>query len=108
MAYIGHDGLMDFQLYETYRNADGRVRDCIILACVSRAFFGPHLEETKARPLVWTTNLMCPEAYTIHDALSGYVLGESPEAIRTRAAKAYAKFLKCSETAARGLIVTGW
>ena len=59
-------------------------------------------------PLVWTTGLMAPEAYTLHDALTGYVKGEDAEAIRTRAAKAYSKYQKCSEKAARNLLVTGW
>lgn len=58
--------------------------------------------------LLWTTGLMCPEAYTIHDALTGYVNKETNEAIRTRAALAYAKYQKCSVSAARNLLVTGW
>jgi hypothetical protein len=51
---------------------------------------------------------MAPEAYTLHDALSGYVKNESPESIRTRAAKAYAKYQRCSENAAKNLLVTGY
>jgi hypothetical protein len=51
---------------------------------------------------------MAPEAYTLHDALSGYVLGEANEAIRERAAAAYAQYQKCSLNAAKGLLVTNW
>jgi hypothetical protein len=108
LAYIGHDGLMDFRLTETFANTDGKKRDCIILACISKSYFAPHLKQTQANPLVWTTGLMCPEAYTLHDALSGYVLGETNEAVRTRAAKAYSQYQKCSEKAARNLLVTGF
>ena len=108
-AYIGHDGLMDFTLNKNdYKNADNITRDAIILACYSKKFFTPHLQMTKAKPLVWTTHLMAPEAYTIHDALTGYIDDEPAEEIRTRAAKAYAKYQKCSEKAARGLLVTGY
>lgn len=108
LAYIGHDGLMDFQLSESFANVDGKKRDCIILACISKTYFAPHLKATKATPVVWTTGLMAPEAYTLHDALTGYIGGESNESVRTKAAKAYSTYQKCSEKAARNLLVTGW
>lgn len=108
VAYIGHDGLMDFQLTANFTNADGKTRDCIILACASKNYFAPHLKATKANPLVWTTNLMCPEAYTLHDALTGFVSGETSEQVRARAATAYAKYQRCSLKGAKGLLVTGW
>ncbi|BAV05555.1 hypothetical protein SAMN05421788_108306 [Filimonas lacunae] len=108
LAYIGHDGLMDFRLNQHFQNTDSVKRDAIILACISRNYFTPHLRPTQVRPLVWTTGLMCPEAYTLHDALSSYIRNETAEAIRSSAAKAYATFQKCSEKAARALLVTGW
>ncbi|MCX8523401.1 hypothetical protein OF897_05655 [Chryseobacterium formosus] len=106
LAYIGHDGLMDFQLNETFENTDKEKRDVIILACYSKKYFSPHLAKANINPLVWSTGLMSPEAYTLHDAISGYLLNESNEQIRTRAAKAYSKYQKCSEKAARNLLVT--
>ena len=108
IAYIGHDGLMDFQLEESFRNMDHQKRNVIILACLSKSYFSSHLKEANINPLVWTTGLMCPEAYTLHDAISGYINNESNEEIRTRAALAYSKFQKCSNKAARNLLVTGW
>ncbi|RZL47703.1 MAG: hypothetical protein EOP00_11215 [Pedobacter sp.] len=108
LAYIGHDGLMDFQLNENFANVDGKQRDAIILACISKKYFAPHLTLTKANPLVWTTGLMCPEAYTLHDALSTYVIGGNNEQVRTKAALAYAKYQKCSVKAARNLLVSGY
>lgn len=107
LAYVGHDGLMDFQLNETFENTDKEKRDIIILACYSKKYFAPHLAKSNVNPLVWTTGLMSPEAYTLHDAISGYVLNENNEQIRIRAAKAYSKYQKCSEKAARNLLVTG-
>lgn len=108
VAYIGHDGLMDFQLTQTFANADGKKRDAIILACISKKYFAPYLQATKANPMVWTTNLMCPEAYTLHDALGSYINGGSNEEVRNKAAQAYAKYQKCSVKAARNLLATGW
>ncbi|MFT5779935.1 MAG: hypothetical protein ACI837_002895 [Crocinitomicaceae bacterium] len=107
VAYIGHNGLMDFSLTESYQNEDGKDRNAIILACYSKSYFSEYLHSANTNALVWTTGLMCPEAYTIHDAISGYVLGETDEQIRARAAKAYSTYQKCSVNAARNLLVTG-
>jgi len=106
LAYIGHDGLMDFQLSEDFVNTDNIKRDMIILACYSKKYFTPVLEQANVNMLVWTTNLMAPEAYTLHDALTGYVNGETNEEIREKAAAAYSKYQKCSLNAAKGLLVT--
>lgn len=108
LAYIGHDGLMDFDLSENYQNIDKQKRDLIILACYSKKFFSPHLSRANVTPLVWTTGLMAPEAYTIHDAITGYINNETTENINNRAALAYAKYQKCSVKAAKNLLVTGW
>ena len=108
IAYIGHDGLMDFELTDSYKNTDDIKRDVIILACYSHHFFSPHLKTANINPLVWTTGLMCPEAYTVHDAIIGYMNNETNESIRTRAASAYSKYQKCSQKAAKKLLITGW
>ena len=108
LSYIGHDGLMDFQVTEHFVNKDTKQRDVIILACYSKTYFSPHLRQANVNPLVWTTGLMAPEAYTIHDAITGYVNNESNENIRTRAALAYSKYQKSGEKAARKLLATGW
>ncbi|RNL78010.1 hypothetical protein ED312_20100 [Sinomicrobium pectinilyticum] len=108
IAYIGHDGLMDFRLKGPFNNKDNKKRDIIILACYSKSYFSPHLKNANVNPLVWTTGLMAPEAYTIHDAITGYTKAETNESIRRRAALAYSKYQKCSERAARNLLVTGW
>ncbi|WP_228445313.1 hypothetical protein [Chryseobacterium nakagawai] len=58
--------------------------------------------------MVWTSHLMAPEAYILHDALTGYINNESAEQVRSRAALAYSTYQKCSIKAARNLLVTGW
>jgi hypothetical protein len=108
LAYIGHNGLMDFQLSESIRNSDKKKRDVIILACISKNYFAPHLSKANINPLVWTTGLMCPEAYTLHDAITGYLQKESNGSIRTRAALVYSRYQTCSEKTARNLLVSGW
>ncbi|MCI4670357.1 MAG: hypothetical protein MRZ79_19625 [Bacteroidia bacterium] len=105
LAYIGHDGLMDFHLDEEFKNTDGKKRNTIILACYSKDYFSPHLEKANVNPLLWTTGLMAPEAYTIHDALTGYINGASKTEIRELAAQAYNRYQKCGLRGARNLLV---
>jgi hypothetical protein len=108
VAYIGHNGLMDFKLPRVPRNKHNLVRQAIILACGSRIYFADALRASGAYPLLWTTNLMAPEAYTLKSALDGWILGEDAQQIRERAASAYDKYQKCGIKAARKLMATGW
>ena len=108
VAYVGHDGLMDFKLPRLSRQKNDAPRQAIILACASKIYFAESLRLSGAYPLLWTTNLMAPEAYTLKSALDGWILGESNEQVRTRAAAAYDKYQKCGINGARRLIVSGW
>lgn len=108
LAYTGHNGLMDFNLSGNFSNTDSVTRDAVILACFSRKYFTPYLKQAGANPLLWSTHLMSPEAYTLHDALELYIKGSPAETTRNAAARAYAENQKCSEKAARNLLVTGW
>lgn len=108
VAFIGHNGLMDFELEDAPTKFDDFERESIVLACASKQYFGSHLKKTSATPLLWTTNLMAPEAYILHDAIEGWVDNESDEQIRTRAANAYSKYQKISLKSAKNLLVTGW
>jgi len=107
-VYVGHDGLMDFRLESTFTQKDKGKREAIILACISKTYFADGLRPTGAQPLLWTTGLMAPEAYTLEAALSSWIAGETGEQIRERAAGAYAKYQKIPATTARRLLVSGW
>ena len=108
VAYAGHDGLMDFQLPSLPQSKSTKRREAIILACISKSYFSAPLRATGATPLIWTTGLMAPEAYTLKSAIDGWILHESNEQIRERAAAAYDKYQKCGLKGARRLLVTGW
>lgn len=108
VAYVGHDGLMDFQLTYMPKRRDDLRRDAVVLACISRKYFAPPLRESGANPLLWTTNLMAPEAYVLKAALDGWLAGESGEQVRERAAKAYDAYQNCGLKSARALFATGW
>jgi hypothetical protein len=108
IAYVGHDGLMDFVLDSHPQKADERRRDAVMLACVSKRYFAEALRKTGANPLLWTTGLMAPEAYVLKAAVDGWVLNEDGEKIRSRAAAAYNQYQRCGMGAASRLFSTGW
>jgi len=108
LAYVGHDGLMDFKMPNSPERRDQRRRPAIILACASKQYFTGVLERAGAKPLLWTTNLMAPEAYILSAALDGWIRHESDEQIRVRAATAYNKYQNCGPKAASNLFATGW
>lgn len=110
VAFCGHNLLMDDIVIapDLAKTADSVKRDAIIIACASKPYFSALLQQAQAVPIVWSTGLMSAEAYTLHDALTGYVNGESAEAVRQRAAASYNKYQKCGLGAARNLLVTGY
>lgn len=108
LAYIGHNGLMDFQLSSTPKKRDKEKREAIILACASKSYFTEPLRETGAEPLLWTTNLMAPEAYVLSAAIDGWLNGETDEQIRLRGAKAYSTYQRIGPRGASALFATGW
>ena len=67
VAYVGHDGLMDFSINQNFAGNSDKKKETIILACYSKRFFSPHLKQTGASPLLWSTGLMAPEAYILHE-----------------------------------------
>lgn len=108
ICYTGHDGLMDFTIDKVYAKKDNRLRSSIILACYSKHFFSPHIKNTGVTPLVWSTGLMAPEAYILHDALAAKLNNQNAEKINEAAAKAYSQYQKCSMKAAQKLLASGW
>lgn len=106
VIYVGHDAFMDFQVSPIAGIKGGKPRQTIILACASKSFFAPYIRQTGAEPLLWTTGLMAPEAYTLKAALDGWIAHEDDEAIRRRAAQAYDRYQKCGARAALKLFAT--
>jgi hypothetical protein len=108
LAYVGHNGLMDFELEDLPRQADQKMRQVIILACRSKAYFEEALRTAGAFPLLWTTGFLAPEAYTLKSVIDGWVLGENNQQIILRAADSYNQFHKCRLEAAKKLFGTGY
>ena len=108
VAYVGHDGLMDFTISINYQISTQDQTDVIILACISKDYYSPEIEKANANPILWTTNLMAPEAYTLKAAIDGWILNESGREIEERAAQSYNKYQNCGIDNARDLFTTGF
>lgn len=108
IAYTGHDGLMDFSLQDYPAKLNDAKRETIILACISQRFFKEGIRQAGATPLIWSTGLMSPEAYTLEAGIAGWLAQETSAQIRQRAAIAYDRYQHCGVKAASRLLVTGW
>ena len=117
IVYVGHDGLMDFwkptiatwRLSDNYPERKNNMsKQAVLLCCKASTYFKIPLKKAKAYPLIWTTGLMCPEAYTLEAIAEGWLLKESNKQIHLRASKAYHKYQKCGLSGAKRLFKTGW
>ena len=94
IAYCGHDGLMDFNLDSFPIKANNQKRQVIILACISKSYFFEAIKTTGAQPLLWTTGLMAPEAYTLSAAIESWIKNEPADSTKLKAAEAYNQYQK--------------
>lgn len=108
VAYVGHNGLMEFEVDTVAAAPGNNGREAILLCCAARSYFKPQLKAADAYPLLWTTNLMGPEAYTLKAAIDGWMNRETGEQIRVRAATAYNQYIKCGMKGAMNLFASGW
>jgi hypothetical protein len=108
VAYVGHNGLMDFKLPRPAPSSDHRRANAsIVLACASKPYFLGHLQAAGSHPLLLTTGLMAPEAYTLEAVVRRWVAGGRAAAIRDTAAEAYHRYQHCGLQAAKNLFWVG-
>ncbi len=109
ICYIGHNALMDYGgikkiFFPKMKSATNNPEnDAIILACKSKPYFSSDLEKLAAHPLVLTTGLMAPEAYSLDAAIESWIKGASDNNVRKAAAKNYHKYQKSGLRAAERL-----
>lgn len=109
ISYVGHNGLMDFDIYLSYDpiNLEDQ-KDVIILGCYTKPYFKEDIKSANANPILWTTHLMAPEAYTLHSVLEGWIKNETGQQIDERAAQTYNEYQKCGIKGSRNLFTTGF
>lgn len=104
LAFIGHNGLMDARhAFPLSQRAEGASVPLAVFCCKSHSYFTEGLRQSGGQPLLMTTQFMYPGAFLLQATLDGWLAGEKAEALRERAAAAYARNQKISVKAARGV-----
>ena len=103
IVYVGHNGLMDFNIKDIKPHKDNKAKDAIVLACKSKPYFQSTLSKHGCKSVLLTTGFMAPEAYTLKASIDGWLSGESGAQIKERAARAYNKYQKCGLKSSRRL-----
>ena len=91
VAYVGHDGLMEFRVEPPARDPARPPVVAVSLSCMSQHYFMPHLEKLKVKPYLLTTQLMYPGGFLLQGAAENWLAGQAGEPVRQRAATGYAK-----------------
>jgi hypothetical protein len=106
IVFVGHNGLMDFAApsLPPAKVLPGP-HASVVLACLSDSYFADLLS-SNSLPLITTSGLMAPEAYTLAALIEAWFSGADGSQVRLAAASAYAKYQRSSERAARRLFVT--
>jgi hypothetical protein len=102
VAFIGHNGLMDFELPAPEAVSGNRTR-VVALCCLSEKYFGDRLRALGCEPILMTRQLMYPGSFLLHAAIEKHLAGGDAAAIRAAAAAAYARNQKISTKAALGV-----
>lgn len=107
IAYVGHNGLMDFSLLTVSEpEPEAGPRSSVVLACRSRDYFADLLSFKRSHSLLTTNGLMAPEAYTLEAAIGAWFSGASPTTTRYSAAYTYAEYQKANLNWSRRLFAT--
>lgn len=109
VIYIGHNGLMDFNLTMfPIPDTMAITKDIMIFACASKYYFSDIIKPYPVFPVLWTTALCAPEAYILEAALEAWLDQKDTRSICTAAADAYARYQQCTVKAAKRIFATGW
>ncbi len=106
VGFIGHNGLMDFQLSTPERKADAGPKSTAIFCCHSARYFSPHLATLQVKPLCLTRQNMYPGSFLMREVLAAWLENKSAEQCTAAAAAAYAKNQKISFKAASGVFTS--
>ncbi len=103
VCFGGPTGLMDAPLGIEPQPAAERPAGAVVLACKSRDYFAAPLRAARCPRLILTTGFMAPEAYILDAVLRAWAANSPAGTIHLRAAEAYAKYQRCSISAAKRL-----
>lgn len=102
VAYIGHNGLMDFKLAPPARGSDKRPA-AVVLCCLSESYFKERIVSAGGKAILLTDQFMYPGSFLLHDAVEAWRQGKPLADIRAAAGRAYARNQKIPVKAATGV-----
>lgn len=104
VVFVGHNGLMDFELPLPARpGKQGKRPDCVVLCCKSEAYFKARLVAAGGRPILLTTQLMYPGSFILSAVAERWAGDGTLADIRAAAGAVYAANQKLSQKAALGV-----
>jgi len=104
VVFIGHNGLMDFDLPKPIKSDEqAKTPDCIVLCCKSEQYFKTRILAAGGRPVLLTTQFMYPGAFILRAAADSWLNGKNRSAIRESAGIVYAQNQKLSKKAGMGV-----
>jgi len=104
VVFIGHNGLMDFDLPRPMKSEiQAKTPDCVVLCCKSERYFKTRIEAAGGRPVLLTTQLMYPGAFILHAVADSWLDGKDLSTVRESAGIAYAQNQKLSKKAGMGV-----
>ncbi|WP_424243972.1 hypothetical protein Dip510_001158 [Elusimicrobium posterum] len=103
LMFVGHNGLMDFELKKYPKKETPSNVKAGVLACYSKSYFEDKLKAAGATPVLLTNGKMAPEGYVLQAALDSWVSGASKADYAKNAGAAYSKYQKISEKAGYNL-----
>jgi hypothetical protein len=104
IAYVGHNGLMDFSLDQNYTvRKNSSKKGVILLCCMSKHYFYDTIKQLNGDILLMTTGLLSPESYTLRSTIEAWMARKNKAEIVNAAAQAYHQYQKCGINAAKRL-----
>jgi hypothetical protein len=104
VVFIGHNGLMDFNLPQSAKSRRQAKRpDCVVLCCKSESYFKTRLMDAGGRPVLLTTQLMYPGAFILGAVSETWLAGANLTALRESAGAAYSANQKISRRSGVGV-----
>jgi hypothetical protein len=102
VAYIGHNGLMEFEIAPPALNPDNKTA-VVVLCCLSERYFDHRLRALGCEPILMTQQLMYPGSFLLDAAITSWKKGGSKADIRAAAGRAYAANQTIGVRAATGV-----
>lgn len=106
-AYIGLDGLMNGSVViDKHKNEIPK--KTVVLSSYSKIYFERNLEDINAFPILWTNQLMNPEAYILETVFNSWLNNDDSDIILKKVATNYSLYQRCGVSSALKVFKYGY